>query len=97
MTLPRAGTVCTALAFVALALSPPAQGEERVKSRAEAGEVDAESRPPGESKRPVGPTRELSDPYAPRPVADRPGQNRAPLRGTRRGTRVPRPGPRGAR
>ena len=87
-----------ACAFAAsMALAPPAQGEERAESRAEARESANRPDPRGEAARPVGPRRDLSDPYAPRPVSDRPGLHRTPARGTRLGTRVPRPGARGAR
>ncbi len=86
-----------ALAFawsIALALPPPAQCEERAESKAEARESAIRPDPQIEAARPVGPRRDLSDPYAPRPVSDRPGLHRTPARGTRLGTRVPRPGAR---
>ncbi len=77
-----------------MALALPALGEERASSKSEARETADRPDPPGEAARPVGPRRDLSDPHAPRPVLDRPGLHRTPARGTRRGTRVPRPGAR---
>ena len=93
----RSGMVCAFAASMALVLPPPAQGEEQAESKAEARESANRHAPQIEAARPVGPRRDVSDPYAPRPVSDRPGLHRTPARGTRLGTRVPRPGARGAR
>ena len=82
---------------MALAMALPAQCEERAASRAEADAAPTRHEPEVELLRPVGPRRDLSDPYAPRPVNDRPGLHRTPARRTRLGTRVPRPGARGVR
>ena len=84
-------------ASMALAMAPPAQCEERAASRDEAEEAATRHGPEIEPLRPVGPRRDLTDPYAPRPVIDRPGLHRTPARRTRLGTRVPRPGARGVR
>ena len=93
MSVFRVAMVCAFMASITLALPAPSPAE----SRAEASEKTARPDPQGEASQPVGPRRELSDPYAPRPVIDRPGTNRNPMRGTRRGTRVSRPGARGSR